>query len=85
MVYKIPADQRGLPQGGAKEVLEGRNDFGGTGYGGCMPSRGHGVHRYHFKVYVLDTELAADPAPSKDELLAVIRGHVLDKGELVGT
>jgi Raf kinase inhibitor-like YbhB/YbcL family protein len=31
VVYKIPADQRGLPEGGAKEVLEGRNDFGGTG------------------------------------------------------
>jgi phosphatidylethanolamine-binding protein (PEBP) family uncharacterized protein len=33
VVYKFPADQRGLPEGGAKEVLEGRNDFGDTGPG----------------------------------------------------
>ena len=53
--------------------------------GGCMPPQGHGVHHYHFKVYALDAELDADPGLSKDELLAAIRGHVLDEGELVGT
>ena len=85
VVYKIPADQTGLPEGGAEEALEGRNDFGATGYGGCMPPRGHGVHHHHFKVYALDAELDADPGLSKDELLAAIQGHVLDEGELVGT
>ena len=85
VVYKIPADRRGLPEGGAEEALEGRNDFGATGYGGCMPPRDHGVHHYHFKVYALDAELDADPGLSKDELLAAIQGHVLDEGELVGT
>ncbi len=85
VVYKIPADRAGLPEGGAEEVLEGRNDFGATGYGGCMPPRGHGVHHYHFKVYALDAEIDAGPALSKNELLAAIRGHVLDEGELVGT
>ena len=31
VVYKIPADRTGLPEGGAEEALEGRNDFGATG------------------------------------------------------
>jgi phosphatidylethanolamine-binding protein (PEBP) family uncharacterized protein len=50
-----------------------------------MPPRGHGVHHYHFKVYALDTELDVAAGMSKDELLGVIAGHVLDEGVLVGT
>lgn len=85
VLYKIPADQTGLSEGAAEEALEGKNDFGGRGYGGCMPPRGHGVHHYHFKVYALDTEFDAPAGLSKDELLAAIEGHILDEGELVGT
>ena len=85
VAYKIPADRRGLPEGSTEGALEGINDFGGVGYDGCMPPRGHGVHHYHFKVYALDTELDAPAGLSKDELLAAIEGHVLDEGELVGT
>jgi Raf kinase inhibitor-like YbhB/YbcL family protein len=84
-VYKIPADRTRLPVGGAEEAPEGRNDFGATSYGGCMPPRGRGVHHYHFKVYALYAEFDANPGLSKDELLAAIEGHVLDEGELVGT
>ena len=85
VAYKIPADRRGLPEGSTEGALEGINDFGGVGYDGCMPPRGHGVHHYHFKVYALETELDAPAGLSKDELLAAIEGHVLDEGELVGT
>jgi Raf kinase inhibitor-like YbhB/YbcL family protein len=85
VVYKIPADRTGFPEGGTGGALEGTNDFGGRGYGGCMPPRGHGVHHYHFKVYALDTELDAPAGLSKDELLAAMEGHILDEGELVGT
>ena len=85
VLYKIPADRRELPEGSTEAALEGRNDFGGTGYGGCMPPRGHGVHHYHFKVYALDTELDAPAGLSKDELLSAMEGHILDAGELVGT
>jgi len=57
VVYKIPVNQKGLPEGGTEGALEGINDFDGTGYDGCMSPRGHGVHHYHFKVYALDIEL----------------------------
>jgi Raf kinase inhibitor-like YbhB/YbcL family protein len=85
VVYKIPADQTGLPEGATEGALEGNNDFGGRGYRGCMPPQGHGVHHYHFKVYALNTELDAPAGLSKDELLAAMEGHILDEGELVGT
>jgi Raf kinase inhibitor-like YbhB/YbcL family protein len=84
VIYKIPADRRGLPEGGSEGALEGLNDFGGKGYGGCMPPRGHGVHHYHFKVYALDAELDVPEGLSKDELLATMEGRVLDEGALIG-
>jgi Raf kinase inhibitor-like YbhB/YbcL family protein len=85
VLYKIPADRSGLPEGSAGGALEGRNDFGGTGYGGPMPPRGHGAHRYRFKVYALDAELEVVAGLTRDELLRAIEGHVLAEGELVGT
>jgi len=85
VAYKIPADRRGLPERGTEGALEGKNDFDGRGYDGCMPPRGHGVHHYHFKVYALGTELDVPAGLSKDELLAAMEGHILDEGELVGT
>ena len=85
VVYKIPADRTGLPEGDTEGALEGRNDFGRAGYGGPMPPKGHGVHHYHFKVYALGIELEAAVGLTKDQLLEVIKGHVLDEGELVGT
>jgi len=85
VVYKIPADRTGLPEGGAQEALEGNNDFGAQGYGGPMPPRSHGVHHYHFKIYALDAELEAVTGLTKDRLLEAIEGHTLDEGELIGT
>jgi Raf kinase inhibitor-like YbhB/YbcL family protein len=85
VVYKIPADRSGLPEGSTQGALEGENDFGGTGYGGPMPPRGHGVHHYRFKVYALDAELEAAAGLTKDRLLEAMEGQILAEGELVGT
>jgi Raf kinase inhibitor-like YbhB/YbcL family protein len=85
VVYKIPADRTGFPEGSTQEALEGENDFGRMGYGGCMPPEGHGVHHYHFKVYALDTKLETAAGLTKDQLLEAMEGHVLAEGELIGT
>ena len=85
VLYKIPADRTGLPEGTTEGAIEGENDFGRAGYGGPMPPRGHGVHHYHFKVYALDAELEMGANLTKDRLLEAMEGHVLDEGELVGT
>ncbi|MHC4081527.1 MAG: YbhB/YbcL family Raf kinase inhibitor-like protein [Planctomycetota bacterium] len=64
-------------------IGQGHNSFERLGYNGpCPPS---GTHRYFFKVYALDTELDLGPETSKTELLAAMKGHILDEGELMVT
>lgn len=94
VIAKIPATATGLPEGvGRIEQpeqnragwVEGRNSFGASGYGGPMPPRGGGPHRFYFRLYALDCELAPDPGLDKASLLRAIDGHVLGEGELMGT
>lgn len=85
VVYRIPPDRRGFEEGSTGGAVEGRNDFGKTGWGGPLPPRGSGPHHYHFKVYALDQAVDLKPGATKSELLKAIRGHVLGQGELVGT
>ncbi|HSQ30300.1 MAG TPA: YbhB/YbcL family Raf kinase inhibitor-like protein [Gemmatimonadaceae bacterium] len=62
---------------------EGVNDARHRGYSGPCPPVGK--HRYFFKLYALDTELGDLGQPSKADLERAMKGHVLDKAELVGT
>src|SRR5436309_16083078 len=47
----------GLLREGERAAFEGRNDFGSVGYRGPCPPRGHGPHRYVFRLHVLESEL----------------------------
>lgn len=49
-----------------------------------MPPRGHGIHRYHVKVYALDTMLTLPAGSKKADLERALKGHILDQAELVG-
>ena len=61
---------------------QGINDFGKNDYGGpCPPS---GTHRYFFKIYALDTQLNLEEGISKNKLEEAMKGHILDKAELIG-
>ena len=64
--------------------MQGKNSSDKIGYGGPMPPPGHGVHRYYFKLYVLDLELPLEPGATRKELLKAIEGHILGEGQLVG-
>lgn len=79
---------RGIPPRGNVEqpvhVMQGMNDFGRIGYDGPCPPKGHGVHHYHFKVYILDRKLNLNPGASREELEKAMKGHVIQCGELVG-
>jgi len=85
VVVDIPPSATGLPEGGALPpgARAGKNDWKRTGYGGPCPPIGR--HRYFFKLYALDTTLPALKAPTKAELEAAMRGHVLGQAQLVGT
>ncbi len=93
VLYRIPAGTTGLAEAvPAMETvstpagaMNGKNDFGKLGYGGPMPPRGHGTHRYFFKLYALDTVLNLKPGATKQQLLAAMKGHILAEGALVGT
>ena len=85
ILYNIPPTVRGLPQGISSlpaDVLEGRNDFGTTGYRGpCPPS---GRHRYFHKLYALDRVLPDLGTPTRIQLEAEIQGSIIARAELVG-
>jgi Raf kinase inhibitor-like YbhB/YbcL family protein len=83
--YGIPPQTNSLPEGVKGVGVEGRNDFGRSGYGGPMPPKGHGTHHYHFKLYALDAPVTLEPGAMKEELLAAMKGHVLGEAELIGT
>jgi Raf kinase inhibitor-like YbhB/YbcL family protein len=96
VIYKIPADAKGLPEGVPRKsrlkepagTVQGKNswpDAEATGYRGPFPPPGHGVHHYHFKLYALDAPLEAEPGLTKRALLEKMEDHVLAEGELMGT
>ena len=65
--------------------MQGVNDFGKVGYNGPMPPRGHGKHRYFFKLYALKSELDLKPRATKKQVEDAMKGQILAQSELVGT
>jgi Raf kinase inhibitor-like YbhB/YbcL family protein len=70
---------------GERAPREGRNDFGQTGYRGPCPPRGHGRHRYFFRLYALASEPALPHGAGRRELEGALEANVLAVAELVGT
>lgn len=65
-----------------KGAQQGMNDFRKHDYGGpCPPS---GTHRYFFKLYALDTMLNISSNSKKSDLEKAMKGHVLEKAEIIG-
>lgn len=88
VLVNLPADAGGLPEGIPSSSLprgtvEGLNDWKRTGYGGPCPPVGR--HRYFHKLYALDVVLDGLVRPTKAQVEAAMRDHVLARAELVGT
>ena len=88
VLYNLPSATAGLtaavaPAALPAGTLEGKNDWGRTGYGGPCPPVGR--HRYFFKLYALDAVLPDLHHPTKAQLEEAMAGHVLASAELVGT
>lgn len=85
VLYDIPASATGIPKGGKTPAgaRDGKNDWKRTGYGGPCPPIGR--HRYFFKLFALDTTLGDLRTPTKDALLAAMKGHVIGETVLMGT
>jgi len=82
LVWNIPSSTTEIEEGERIPYPQGINDFGRQYYKGpCPPS---GVHRYFFTLYALNKKLDLKDGTSKDELLKVMRGSVIEKAELIG-
>ena len=87
VLYNLPPTIHGLPEGVAAKdlaagILQGRNDWGRTGYGGPCPPIGR--HRYFHKLFALDVQLPDLKNPDKAALEKAMQGHILAHTELIG-
>jgi hypothetical protein len=89
VLYNIPASVTELHEGISHNgilksgAIQGRNSVGKLGYfGPCLPDTGK--HRYYFTIYAVD---AYFPLPSayRNQILEAMKGHILARGELMGT
>jgi hypothetical protein len=90
VMFDMPADQRqlqaGIPKqaqltGGARQIQNGLDE---VGYSGPCPP-GKSTHRYQFEVFALDTKLGLPAESSEKTIVKAMDGHVVARGELVGT
>ena len=87
LLWDIPADMRSLPQKhqAAQPLHSGTNDFGKAGYGGPCPPKGHGPHRYFFRLYALNTPTLGLPQGARrKELERAIKRHQLGIATCMG-
>jgi Raf kinase inhibitor-like YbhB/YbcL family protein len=93
LVYNIPPDVTSLPENVPHDrelaqppgARQGQNSKLRIGYTRPEPPPGDRPHRYHFQVYALDRMLPADDDLGRSAFHKAIAGHVLAKGELIGT
>lgn len=93
LAWNIPADTSAVGEGlpGTVQLSEprmarqGAATTGQTGWSGMKPPVGDRPHHYHFQVFALDAPLDTMAGADRDALLAGMAGHVLAKGEIVGT
>jgi Raf kinase inhibitor-like YbhB/YbcL family protein len=67
------------------EMVQGKNSALKIGYTGCAPPKGDSPHHYHFQLFALDRMLDIGAGAGRSALLKAMKGHVLAKGEVVGT
>lgn len=87
LLWDIPASTRGVPAGfePGESGVSGRNDFGRRGYGGPCPPKGHGPHRYFFRLYALDQNtLGLAEGASRRALDNALAGRVVAEAEYMG-
>jgi len=87
LVHDISPTVHSLAQGQKPNQVgkSGINDFNKAGYGGPCPPRGHGLHRYFFRLQALDVESLGLPSGARrGDLDRGLKGHVLAEARLMG-
>jgi Raf kinase inhibitor-like YbhB/YbcL family protein len=82
IVFNIPVTVTEIPEGGEPPGIHGLGTSKNLDYfGPCPPDR---EHRYFFKLYALDTELALGEKSTKAQVEEAMKDHILAKAELIG-
>ncbi len=83
-LWNIPSATHSIPEGSSTGI-SGRNGFGRIGYGGPCPPKGHGPHRYFFRIFALDVpSIDLREGSTRKELTQAIESHVLATAECMG-
>lgn len=93
LLYNIPADLRGLPEdvrheeiaAAARGAMQGKNSTLKIGWAGMAPPKGDTPHHYHFQLFALDRTVDLAPGAGRTALFDAMAGHVVGRGDLVGT
>ncbi len=93
IVVELPAAECALAEGALESsdhagvgYKTGRNSYLQASWMPPDPPPGHGVHRYAFQLFALDS--SAPPfseTPGRDEVLEALRDHAIASGCLIGT
>ncbi len=90
LLYGIPPEIEELPEDVPQDgtlswgAVQGRNDFGNTGYGGPCPPIGE-THRYFFRIYALGERLDMPPGATRAQLLREAEDRAIARAGLMGT
>jgi Raf kinase inhibitor-like YbhB/YbcL family protein len=84
LAWGIDPNAGRLGEGEAAPV-EGRNDFGETGWRGPCPPPGNGPHRYVFRLHALNAELDLAAGANKVEVERALEDRSRADAQLVGT
>ena len=82
IVFNISPSTRQIIEGWEVEGVRGKGTRGELDYGGPRPP--DRAHRYFFKLYALDTKLDLNEGVSKQEVIDVMDGHIIEQAELIG-
>lgn len=89
-MYNIPPTQNSLPESIDTSAEQGlrysENDFGNARYDGPQPPKGHGVHRYDFRLVALDVPNLTIPGAAGVKMMwDEANKHILAEATLTGT
>src|SRR5439155_21068146 len=86
LLYGIPSTTNNLEEGQSitsslPGTRQGRNGFGANRYDGPQPPEG--IHRYFFRLFALDKDVALKPGSTRSELDHAMGGHILGEAKLM--
>jgi Raf kinase inhibitor-like YbhB/YbcL family protein len=86
LLYDISARTHNLAQGRPDGLgVSGPNSWGEPGYRGPCPPKGHGPHRYFFRLHAMDVRSVGLPAgSSRSDLERAMKGHILAEAHYMG-